>query len=134
MKYLLDTNAWIHFLNNPGGLVGQRIKSQLPADICLCSVVVGELRTGAYKSARLAANLSLIALLQQQFVSIPFDDRAADRYAQIRANLEAQGQPIGPYDTQIAAIALIHGLIVVTHNTAEFSRVTGLTLEDWSIP
>jgi tRNA(fMet)-specific endonuclease VapC len=74
------------FPEQPAGLVGQRIKSQLPADICLCSVVVSELRTGAYKSVRQAANLSLIALLQQQFVSFPFDDLAADRYAQIRAD------------------------------------------------
>jgi predicted nucleic acid-binding protein len=49
-------------------------------------------------------------------------------------NLEAAGTPIGPYDLQIAAIALTHVLILVTNNTREFSRVAGLTLEDWTIP
>jgi tRNA(fMet)-specific endonuclease VapC len=43
-------------------------------------------------------------------------------------------QPIGPYDLQIAAIALQHGLIVVTHNVAEFTRVPGLVVEDWLAP
>jgi tRNA(fMet)-specific endonuclease VapC len=134
MKYLLDTNAWIDYLNSPSGLVGQKLSAQQPSKVCLCSVVVGELLTGAYKSSRQAANLALIALLQQQFVSLPFDDATADQYAQIRTNLEALGKPIGPYDTQIAAIALTHGLILVTHNTAEFSRVAALRLEDWTIP
>ena len=68
-----------------------------------------------------------------QFVSLPFDDDAAEVYAIIRARLEAQGTPIGPYDLQIAAIALANNLILVTHNTREFSRVPGLLLEDWEL-
>jgi tRNA(fMet)-specific endonuclease VapC len=134
MKYLLDTNAWIDVMNRPRGLVAARLATEQPTDVFLCSVVVGELLTGALKSARQAANLSLIHLLQQQFTSLPFDDAAADHYARTRAHLEASGMPIGPYDTQIAGIALSHGLKVVTHNTAEFSRVPGLSLEDWSVP
>ncbi len=64
-------------------------------------------------------------------VSVPFDDLAADVYGRIRADLERQGQAIGPNDTLIAAIALANGLTIVTHNTAEFSRVSGLLIEDW---
>jgi tRNA(fMet)-specific endonuclease VapC len=62
---------------------------------------------------------------------LPFDDEAAVVHAAIRRHLEAAGTPIGPYDSQIAAIALVHGLTVVTHNTAEFARVPELKLEDW---
>ena len=62
---------------------------------------------------------------------MPFDDRAADEYGRIRAHLAGLGMLIGPNDLLIASIALANGLILVTHNTAEFSRVPGLKLEDW---
>ena len=64
-------------------------------------------------------------------ISVPFDDLAADVYGRIRADLERRGQAIGPNDTMIAAIALANGLTVVSHNRAEFSRVSGLLIEDW---
>lgn len=134
MSYLLDTNAWISVLNRPQGPVAARLKVHTPSEVFLCSVVLGELLTGAHKSSRRAVNLTMIHFLQRQFASLPFDDAAADQYAQIRAHLEAAGTPIGPHDTQIAAIALVHGLTLVTHNTSEFSRVPGLALEGWSIP
>lgn len=66
-----------------------------------------------------------------RFTILPFDEAAADTYGNIRASLEQAGTPIGPYDMQIAAIAAAHDLIVVTHNTREFSRVEGVQLEDW---
>jgi len=52
-------------------------------------------------------------------------------YGELRAKLSQAGRIIGPYDLQIAAIALANGLVLVTHNTAEFSRVDGLKLKDW---
>jgi tRNA(fMet)-specific endonuclease VapC len=63
--------------------------------------------------------------------SVAFDDDAADYFATIRHYLESRGTPIGPYDTQIAAIALAHGFTLVTNNAAEFKRVPGLLLDDW---
>jgi len=80
MKYLLDTNACISYLNNPVSPIRSRI-----------SLIFGE----------------------------------------VRAQLSRIGRPIGPYDLQIAAIALQHKLILVTHNVAEFSRVPTLSCEDW---
>ena len=62
------------------------------------------------------------------------NSRLAEVQARIRYLLETRGTPIGPYDLQIASIALHHGLTVVTHNVAEFSRVPGLTVEDWEVP
>jgi tRNA(fMet)-specific endonuclease VapC len=66
--------------------------------------------------------------------SLPFDDSCVDLYADIRSKLAAAGTPIGPIDTLIAAIALTHGVTLVTHNLAEFSRVPGLKIEDWELP
>jgi tRNA(fMet)-specific endonuclease VapC len=64
-------------------------------------------------------------------VSLPFDDRAAEEHGKVRAHLAALGTPIGPHDLMIAAFALSNQMTLVTHNTAEFSRVPGLALEDW---
>src|SRR5437016_13074261 len=83
-------------------------------------------------AAHQVANLALLARLRQQFVSLPFDDRAAEEYGKLRAHLAALGTPIGPNDLLIAAIALANRLTLVTHNTVEFSRVPGLVLEDRS--
>ncbi len=84
----------------------------------------------------LNCNNPQITLARQQqfltlFVSLPFDDVTALTYGRIRAELAANGTPIGPNDFQIAAIALTHSLTLVTHNTREFSRVSGLVIEDW---
>lgn len=67
------------------------------------------------------------------YATLAFDDLAVQEYRRIRAYLEKLGTPIGPVDMLIAAIALANDLVMVTHNTAEFSRVPGLKLEDWEI-
>ncbi|MDX2138488.1 MAG: hypothetical protein SF123_10370 [Chloroflexota bacterium] len=64
---------------------------------------------------------------------MPFDETAADHFGRIKATLELAGKPVGPYDMQIAAIALVHELIVITHNLREFGRVSGLRVEDWEV-
>jgi tRNA(fMet)-specific endonuclease VapC len=72
--------------------------------------------------------------LEAKYQSLPFDNAAARDYASIRSHLATAGQPIGPNDTMIAAIARSRGTTLVTHNTAEFSRVPGLLIEDWQTP
>ncbi len=103
-------------------------------DVVLCDIVKAELYYGAYRGTRLESNLALYQEFFGEFVSLPFDGNAAVVYGRIRAQLEALGTPIGPNDLQIAAIALANNLILVTHNTREFSRVDGLRIEDWELP
>ncbi len=133
MKYLLDTNAWIAHLRQTSRSVTSRLRQEQASDVVVCSVVVEELHFGVLRGvpARRVANPALVMKLRQQYVSLPFDDYAAEKCAEIRAHLSAVGQPIGPNDAMIAAIALTNGLTLVTHNTKEFSRVPGLSLEDW---
>lgn len=133
MIYLLDTNACIHLLNQRRPELIARFRQRSPADIALCSVVKAELLYGAQRSQRREANLQTLRALFAPLASLPFDDNAAEHYGQIRADLLAQGRPIGPNDFMIAAIARAHGATLVTHNTAEFSRVPGLRLEDWEV-
>ena len=86
---------------------------------------------GAFKSARLQKNLSRLQTFFRRFISLPFDDAAAEAYGEIRARLERAGTLIGPNDLCIAAIARTNGMTLVTHNVREFGRVEGLQLEDW---
>ena len=131
--WLPDTNAWIGLINSRPSPVKERFQSHSPASICLCDVVKAELYYGAFRSSRRDDNLALLERIFQTFPSLAFDGAAARMFGEIRAALAAVGTPIGPYDLQIAAVALVHGLTVVTHNTGEFSRVQGLKTEDWEI-
>jgi tRNA(fMet)-specific endonuclease VapC len=134
VKYLLDTNTCVQFLRHgTASPVAARLAAVNPGDVTLWSVVVGELLFGAWRSRNAAKNLADVRTFAAGFSSLSFDDRAADEYAKIRADLAAKGTPIGPNDLLIAAIALANGLTLVTHNTIEFSRVPGLTLNDWRI-
>jgi len=129
--YLLDTNVCIHLLNQADPRIEQHFRARSPAEIALCSVVKAELLYGAHRSARVDANLQRLRLFFSPLQSLPFDDRCAETYAMIRTALAAQGNPIGPNDLMIAAIARTHEATLVTHNLGEFGRVAGLRLEDW---
>lgn len=133
MPYLLDTNAWIEYLRDPASRVAQRLASHPAGEIFVCSIVEAELYRGALRSARPSHHRAVVDACIATFMSYPFDGRAADAHATIRVQLERIGLPIGPYDSMIAAIALVNGVTLVTHNTAEFSRVAGLALEDWQV-
>jgi tRNA(fMet)-specific endonuclease VapC len=135
MIYLLDSNDWISLIRGSSAVLTTRFQAMAPtSDIRLCSVVVAELWYGCARSAKPAANRAALDALISPFPSLSYDNAAADHFVTIRRYLESLGQIIGPYDTQIAAIALTHSCTLVTHNTREFSRVPGLIVEDWQIP
>jgi tRNA(fMet)-specific endonuclease VapC len=134
VSHLLDTNSFIdHLRRGPASNVTVRLAAAPSGSVYLCSVVLAELIYWALRSSapHQATNMALVAKLRQVFVSLPFDDRAAEEYGYVRAHLAALGTPIGPNDLMIAAIARVNRMTLVTHNTAEFSRVPGLALEDW---
>ena len=131
MTYLLDSNVCIRLINNSSPAVTTRLASQQPEDILISTITQLELYYGAYRSAQQERNIKILQRFFSQFNIIPLDPEAARIAGKIRAELAASGTPIGPYDVQIAAIAMANNLIVVTHNTKEFSRVNGLQIEDW---
>jgi tRNA(fMet)-specific endonuclease VapC len=128
MKYLLDTNAVIAILKGEPSVL-TRLRTHLPPDFGLPSIVAHELYYGAFKSQRPAGNLARVEALQFEVVS--FDAEDAQHAGEIRARLAAAGTPIGPYDALIAGQARARQLTLVTHNVREFSRVDGLLVEDW---
>jgi tRNA(fMet)-specific endonuclease VapC len=132
VTHLLDTNSCVHHLRRgTASNITARLGAAVPGSIVLCSVVVAELIYGAHRSVRQAQTLNQVHAFCRQFISLAFDDVAAEEYGRIRAYLAGLGAPIGPNDLMIASIALGNGLTPVTHNTGEFSRVPGLNLEDW---
>ena len=133
MIYLLDTNACIVYLKGLNSNLKQRLETHNPRDIFVCSVVKAELFYGAIKSQKSQQNLIRQRIFLNRFIALPFDDGCAEIYGQIRTNLERAGTPIGPYDLQIAAIAIANDLILVTHNVAEFQRISELNIEDWQV-
>ena len=133
MKYLLDTNTCIRYINGRAPQIREKMLKVVDADIAISTVTKGEMYTGSAKSQYPQQSRFKQDAFFVRFLSLPFDDAAADKFGHIRAMLEVAGTPIGPYDMQIAAIALLHGLVVVSHNTREFGRISGLMIEDWEV-
>lgn len=137
MGYMFDTNACIHLLTDRYPDFQRRILEKLEAipndvPILLSSVLVFELSYGVQKSRWRKANREVLREFLLDFQLSPFDESAALMAGVVRADLERQGKPIGPMDTLIAAHALSLGATLVSQNTAEFSRVKGLSLENWA--
>jgi tRNA(fMet)-specific endonuclease VapC len=130
MRYLLDTNTCIAAMRNHPKVV-LRMGAVAPGDCAISTVTGYELFTGVEKCSQPAKERAKIDLLLKTVHEVPFESGAAREAARIRALLESQGQPIGPYDVLLAGQALALSLILVTANTKEFSRVPGLSLEDW---
>lgn len=134
MKYLLDSNVCIDYLNARYPSVVARIREADPEDLRLSSVVIAELRYGAEKSAHVKRNHAKIDVLAEEIRSVEFDLEAARVFGRVRTALERKGQPIGPYDMMIGAHALHLGCVLVTDNVDEFCRIQGLKVENWRRP
>jgi len=131
MKYLLDTNTCIRFISGRAPKLPLKFLEIDDADISVSAITKAELFYGSAKSQTPAVSRAKQDEFLSRFQSLVFDDIASDIYGAIRAKLEVRGTPIGQLDLLIASIALVHDLILVTHNVSEFSRVPGLKLEDW---
>lgn len=131
--YLLDTNICIFAINQKSEYVIQAIQKNLKAGIYISALTLAELEFGVENSREIERNR--IALLK--FVSIfnilNFDDADAIAYGKLKSELRKKGQLIGPIDMLLSAQAISKALIFVTNNTNEFSRVSSLIIEDWSL-
>lgn len=131
MTYLLDTNACIlHLRSGAGSPIAKRLSGLKQSDVAINAVVRSELLYGAMRGDSASAKVQL-ALFLAAMPCLPIDEPCADAAAHIRHDLAVKGTPIGPYDLLIAATAIAYSLTLVTHNTREYARVTGLRLEDW---
>ena len=128
-RFMLDTDTFSYAVSGRYPMVRQRLQS-LKVPPILSAISLAEIRYGAIK--RRSAKLDAMIGLFVELVEVrSFTAAAAEEYAMIRATLEAQGQLIGDMDMLIAAVAKAEGLTLVTNNTAHFSRVAGLRIENW---
>lgn len=131
MKYLLDTCVLSDFVNGDTGTL-QRIKNTNPALICLSTVTVSEMYYGFTQYADKAVQLKAVLESFLRGVTIvPFEWNDAQAAATIKAALGKIAKTINSYDTLIAGTAQKRGLILVTNNTATFTGILGLQLENW---
>jgi tRNA(fMet)-specific endonuclease VapC len=132
MPYLLDTNAVIALMKQHP-CVQANVRRVGRSELRICAPVEGELWYGVARSTRKEDNRVNLSILLKWLPSLPFSGEATRIFGDIRAQLAVLGTPIGPYDTQIASVALAYGLVLVTHNVREFERVPGLLVEDWEV-
>ena len=130
--FLLDTNICIYIINKRPQQVLDIFKTTDIRKIKLSSVTMAELEYGASKSAFRERNRHALLAFASPFEIVPFDDTDAEVFGLLRADLEHRGVPIGPYDIQIASQAINRGYALVTNNTSEFERVSGLRVENWA--
>ncbi len=135
MIYLLDTNAVIALLTDRPPAVRKRLRRVAAgeASIAVSTVVLFELWYGVARSQRRRENAERLRVFLAGNIDIlPFEEEDAAVAGDLRAALEAEGTPIGPYDLLIAAQSLRTGATLVTANVAEFRRVKGLSWQDWA--
>lgn len=134
MKYLLDTNACIALINGKPSSVRTRAReaTRTGSQVLVSAVVLFELWYGVFKSSWPEANSATVEKFLAGVIGIlAFDEEDARVAGAVRADLQSTGKPIGAYDYLIAGQALRNELTLVTANTREFSRVRGLSWEDW---
>ena len=130
LKYLLDTNMVIDVMKRRPIEVLSQFNDNA-GRMALSAITLSELYHGAEKSAKVAQNLEVVEEFASLVQVLAYSTKASQHYGAIRSQLEKSGQPIGVNDVHIAAHARSEGLVVVTNNTSEFSRIPGLMVENW---
>ena len=131
MQYLLDTNICIFLIRKKSARVLRELRRHDPSELCISTVTVAELEYGCDRSADPVGNRLALTEFLSPFTILPFDEAAARTYGKVRTGPEKKGAPIGAMDLMISAHALSKQLTVVTNNTREFNRVSGLSVTDW---
>ena len=131
--YLLDTNICIFAIKRKPANVLETIGNKSKGGLHISSLTIGELEYGVHNSSHIEKNRIALLKFVSVFTIIDFQDADAIHYGQLKAELKKEGRIIGPIDMLLAAQALRNDLILVTNNVAQFSRIVGLKIEDWSM-
>ena len=132
IRYLLDTNIVSYYLRRSSASLEAKLNQALRDSHCAISVITrAELRYGQAAMVAEDKRRALIDGFLLRVPNLPWTTVAADHFGALKSLLKREGTPIGELDTQIGAHALAERLILVTHNTRHFERISGLKLEDW---
>lgn len=132
MHYMLDTDICIYIIKRKPAAVFNHLQEITPGDAVISAMTLAELEYGVAGSQARETNHNALKHFQEFVPAVEFDAEAAAEYGRLRWDLEQSGQPIGSFDTLIAAHALALDLILVTNNERHYRRVTGLTIENWT--
>jgi tRNA(fMet)-specific endonuclease VapC len=133
MKYMLDTNICIYLIKQKPSKVLKHFKSHSVGDIGISSITLAELRYGVSKSQYVEKNQQALDEFILPLEVADFNEKAAEEYGSIRAELEKKGNPIGSMDMLIGAHAQSLGVTLVTNNVREFKEIKNLKVVDWSV-
>jgi len=131
IRYLLDTNICIYLIKDKDPALKLKLYNKGVGCCAISAITLAELSCGVGKSSKVEQNKLALGLFLAPFELLPFSTNAAFSYGSIRQKLKLRGEIIGGYDLLIAAHALAEGLTLVTNNLTEFSRVDGLSVENW---
>ena len=128
-KYMLDTDTLSFVMKGRDEKLRKKFSQRLPR-IAISAVTLAEIRYGLLRRHSDKLN-AVFTLIREMIPTVPWSDAAAERYAEIRNDLESAGTPIGALDMMIAAAAVSSGSILVTNNVKHFRHVKGLKIENW---
>jgi len=129
--YLMDTNHASAFMAGIEPVTSRISQSaNLGQQFYLSITIVSELYFAVYASKRRQENLNNLHRLLSNIVILDFDLAAAEEYGRIKAELKAQGRPIPGTDAQIAAVARLHNLVVLSADR-HLTFVDNLQVENW---
>ncbi len=130
-RYMLDTDISSYIIKKRDAVIAARLAKIPLNDICISVVTKAELLYGVAKSSNKRVNRLAVNEFLAFVRVLPWDDEAAEHYAEIRAALEVAGVAIGNLDTMIAAHARSCRIAVVTNNERHFRKVPGLRVDNW---
>ena len=133
MLYMLDTNACIGIINNKPITLRQKLLQIAVEDVAISQIVLYELEYGVCRSQHQQRNRDNLNQFLKYIQVLDWSTEQSQEAALVRCELMQLGQPIGHYDTLIAAHACSLKATLVTHNTREFEKVQGLLLQDWEV-
>ena len=132
MRYMLDTNICIYIIREKPIKVLKKLSTFDLSDIVISAITHSELEYGVAKSRRRKENHEALIKFLAPLEILPYDDKAAVDYGQIRHHLEKKGAMVGAMDMLIGAHARSIPATLVTHNIREFKRIPGLRVENWA--
>jgi tRNA(fMet)-specific endonuclease VapC len=133
MSFLLDTDTCSAHLKRPSGLIHRFV--QHSGGLYIPTIVLGELYTWAYHRKSAASVIQRIENdLLPDVAVLDYDSDSAREFGRVRGQLLQKGISVSRVDLMIGAVALVHNLTLVTHNTADYQNIPGLRLDDWLTP
>lgn len=132
MSFLLDTNICSAHLKDDRVLFHRFV--QHAGNLYVSQIILAELYSWAYGAQNPAKRLNRIGRLLPDLKISRFDERAAEEFGRVSADLRRKGATVGGFDLLIAATAKVEGHVLVTHNTRDFQAIPGLAVVDWLAP